>query len=200
MYDNMFHNYSDKRRAQGMVVTDPALVEKMALVMGLNPIVKPSSKNGVHFTFPNGVTASIQWGPSNYGDHHWDVFNFSFRNEPERRLHSNTAELYIWIEDDNPKWSHRWGDKNCVAITGIFAVAEIQDPAAYQDMEEVLDALIMAGHWQNTPENRAAIYTKLQEEKERLELMIYGEIVDDSSVEEQKAIRAAQEGETDASN
>lgn len=46
---------------------------------------------GVHFTFPNGYTVSMQWGPGNYGDN----YNASF-DTPTGDMRSNTVEVAYW--------------------------------------------------------------------------------------------------------
>lgn len=57
--------------------------------------ITPPAK-GVHFTFPNGWTVSVQWGPGNYSDNHANMTKFS-----EPADDSNTAEVWAWDKDDN---------------------------------------------------------------------------------------------------
>lgn len=49
---------------------------------------------GFHMTFKNGWTASVQWGPGTYSEHH-DTWDFD-RPKNEPRWESTTAEVAAW--------------------------------------------------------------------------------------------------------
>lgn len=68
---------------------------------------------GFHITFPNGWTASVQWGPGNYCDNYdesWDKFQ-------DESLASGTAEVAAWhssapgdLVESTPFYSHGVGE------------------------------------------------------------------------------------------
>lgn len=50
-------------------------------------------RKGFHMTFPNGLTASVQWGAGNYCDNHSpEDMDFTFSKDAE----SDTAEVAVF--------------------------------------------------------------------------------------------------------
>jgi hypothetical protein len=60
---------------------------------------------GVQFTFPNGITVSIQWGPGNYCGDYWD-FKLSDYDAPRksRLWESPDAEVALFWADRTGSW------------------------------------------------------------------------------------------------
>lgn len=60
-------------------------------------MLKITRHQGFHLTFKNGWTASVQWGPGTYTDHHnTDLYTGPKDNE---RWESSTAEVACWGVD-----------------------------------------------------------------------------------------------------
>ena len=59
--------------------------------------MKITRHRGFQMTFENGWTASVQWGPGTYTDHHYDTHQY---DDPEyaERWESTTAEVAAWPE------------------------------------------------------------------------------------------------------
>ena len=63
------------------------------------------SQSGFHMTFANGLTVSVQWGPSTYCDNREAPF------EPRAPRKSTTAEVAVMTEDGWASgWPHQDGD------------------------------------------------------------------------------------------
>jgi|SRR5215831_9069378 len=72
---------------------------------------KPGFKAGTNsfwFTFENGYTVSIQFGPGTYSDNHDKLRDW--QKHMKENLHSSNAEVGIWDKDG--EWNHPddWGD------------------------------------------------------------------------------------------
>lgn len=55
---------------------------------------------GFHMTFPNGWTASIQFGPGNYCEHYNDVFDTTLT----KMIESYDAEVWAWSEHNKKQY------------------------------------------------------------------------------------------------
>jgi hypothetical protein len=70
---------------------------------------------GVHLTFSNGYSISIQWGPGNYCDHYHKPFD-RMSSEACGSDGSDTAEVAVfkdgnWVNPPIPEWET--GDDVC---------------------------------------------------------------------------------------
>ena len=77
---------------------------------------------GVHFTFDNGLTISIQIGGGNYSD------NYDFPTGNERKVAlpaSERAEIAVWNADG--KWLDLDGDQ----VAGYVPVSKVLDFVQY---------------------------------------------------------------------
>jgi hypothetical protein len=52
---------------------------------------KITGNKGFHMTFKNGITISVQFGPGNYCEHHWDDTELPYQN-----MQSKDAEIALW--------------------------------------------------------------------------------------------------------
>lgn len=82
-------------------------------------------RNGFHMTFPNGLTASIQWGVGTYSDNHFST-DFDF----QKGLDSNTAEVAVL--DSSEKF----------VDLSYFGISVGDDVAGYLTSSEVVDFLV----------------------------------------------------------
>lgn len=63
---------------------------------------KITDGKGMHFTFPNGYTVSLQMGPGNYSDNHDLAFDWYLGNIRKNPLpRSNTVEVAYWYKDSS---------------------------------------------------------------------------------------------------
>ena len=93
---------------------------------------KITKNKGIHITFPNKVTVSIQFGPENYCD---NIRYLGNRNRVEENnpkgYQSNTAEIAIW--DGDNKWLIR-----------EFDPTANDDVIGYVTPDKVVEALVWA--------------------------------------------------------
>jgi len=93
--------------------------------------------SGVHITFDNGYTVSIQWGPSTYSQHHnLDSLSYEKLEAPStpsalaNGWSSNTAEVAVMKLEE---------DKDTIWYNPI--TLELGDPEGWMTTEQVVDVL-----------------------------------------------------------
>lgn len=72
---------------------------------------------GIHITFDNGYTLSIQWGPGNYGSN----YDLEFGPRPIPDYKADTVEVAVW--DRNGTWDKYDGD----TVRGYVPANEVLD-------------------------------------------------------------------------
>lgn len=157
-------------------------MDNLPALLQLDAEVKQTGANGLHFTFHNGITVSVQWGPGTYSDNHDLMFHPNIHGTIDiysKTWPSQTAEVYAWLVDTHPKWctpkDHPNGTAAHVHVTWLFTDTSIEEPAGWRTVEQVKEILRKAAAWQDTPENRQQIYDAYRRDKERWDRLINGD-------------------------
>lgn len=123
---------------------------------------KNTGCKGVHITFKNGFTVSVQWGPANYGDNYYEpIESIQPVSEDDYRYSSSTAEVAVW-------------DATCRWVTSLFCPKAHDGVAGYLTFGEVSEMLKRVAGWQDTPENKRRLaqkrrqYTRAQNKFRRM--------------------------------
>ena len=127
------------------------------------PPFSSSYNKGFHFTFSNGWTISVQWGPMNYCDHsnfpesrkgdYFEKFENWLNSPHQQNLQewsSNTAEVCIWYDEVetsvNPDTLQPPDDENYQTVKGWATPEEVAEliykVSKLQPMNDPVDELL----------------------------------------------------------
>lgn len=96
---------------------------------------------GVQFTFPNGFKLSVQWGPGNYGDHHWSRVDY---DAPKKADRWESTQAEVAVIRPGPGGLIQLGCDQVIGYLSVIQVAKIMAIVAIATDEASLSAQIEA--------------------------------------------------------